>query len=308
VIWNDYASSVGIASAVPWMQPMVVLETSMAVISLPLAVGGLVLLLRRSRYTPRYWVAYFALHGAYVLIDLAAMSLINPKLQSLVGAAALTETAGKSASQQWRILIGMLIWSLYWLRSQRVRATFAGAARDEAVVMPDAVDSTSLVRAPRRGVRVARVLGVLATACLTLALYVLWSIRATRYSTPEGRDIHTIVAGRWTWGSDTAGCARAHTIAFGDGGKVMTITSGDITATDPVTTYDVLEVSRSSIRGAIRGETRMTKDRKPVVWDLVLTGPDEYRWQRTDWPATPWTYTGKIRRCPAADSVSADRR
>lgn len=89
---------------------------------------------------------------------------------------------------------------------------------------------------------------------------------------------------------------------------VMTITSGDIGASDGVTTYDVLSVSRSTIRGAIRGETRKTDDGKPVVWDLVLTSPDEYRWQRTDWRSTPWSYTGHIRRCPAPPAATAGAR
>ena len=88
----------------------------------------------------------------------------------------------------------------------------------------------------------------------------------------------------------------------------MTITSGDIGAVDPVTTYDILFTSPSTIRGAIRGEKRMTDDRKPVVWDLVLTSPDEYRWKRTDWQTTPWSYTGRIRRCPSEQAVTAGAR
>lgn len=75
----------------------------------------------------------------------------------------------------------------------------------------------------------------------------------------------------------------------------MTITSQDISSVDPVTTYDIEFVSQSIIRGAIRGETRVTDANEPVVWDLVLTGPDEYRWQRTDHPGS---YTASNRRCP----------
>ena len=32
-----------------------------------------------------------------------------------------------------------------------------------------------------------------------------------------------------------------------------------------------------------------------VVWDLVLTSPDSYRWHRTDWPARG--YTPEVVRC-----------
>lgn len=87
----------------------------------------------------------------------------------------------------------------------------------------------------------------------------------------------------------------------------MTITSRDIGTPSP-TVYDILGVTRSSIRGAIRGETRLTTSGHPVIWDLVLTGPDEYRWQRTDWAHTPWNYTGSIRRCPVATAATGESR
>jgi hypothetical protein len=66
-------------------------------------------------------------------------------------------------------------------------------------------------------------------------------------------------------------------------------------------TYDILRLSPTRIRGAIRGETRLTDDGVPVVWDLVMIGPDEYRWQRADWRF--WQFTPSVRRC---DSDRAD--
>lgn len=63
-------------------------------------------------------------------------------------------------------------------------------------------------------------------------------------------------------------------------------------------TYDLLELKPSRLRGAIRGEKRLTDNGKPVVWDLVMFSPDEYHWQRTDWD--PWGYTPAIVRCGAA--------
>jgi len=152
---------------------------------------------------------------------------------------------------------------------------------------------------------VLRSLGIVLAVIVAFVAYGLWSVHVTPYSVPEGADIRATVAGRWTWDSDTAGCWRAHTIAFADGGKIMTITSGDSGATQKVTTYDILSATRSTIRGAIRGEKRMTDRGTPVVWDLVLTSPDDYRWKRTDWSETPWSYTGRIRRCPAGAAVTA---
>ena len=97
-------------------------------------------------------------------------------------------------------------------------------------------------------------------------------------------------------------------ILIADDSRVMTITSADIAASDPVTTYDVRSVSQSTVRGAIRGETRTTNDGVPVVWELVLTGPDEYRWRRTDWASTPWSYTASVHRCPARPAAAAATR
>src|SRR5438034_11527249 len=65
---------------------------------------------------------------------------------------------------------------------------------------------------------------------------------------------------------------------------------------DSVAVYDVQAHTQSWIRGAIRGEKRLTADRHPVVWDLVLRSPDRYAWHRTDWVLGG--YTAEIARCP----------
>lgn len=71
------------------------------------------------------------------------------------------------------------------------------------------------------------------------------------------------------------------------------------TATDTgwTATYDILSLTPSRLRGAIRGEDRRTDSGVPVVWDLVMFGPDEYHWHRTDWSA--WQFTPGIVRCGA---------
>jgi len=67
-------------------------------------------------------------------------------------------------------------------------------------------------------------------------------------------------------------------------------------AYDSVAYYDILRVTPNSIRGAIRGETRMTADSQPVVWDLVVESPNRFAWHRTDWAS--WEHTQDLRRCP----------
>lgn len=312
--WQNYGASVGLSTAVPGLQPLIVFETAVAFLGLPLTIIGLVLLFRRSPLAPRYWVAFLAFTAFGSLFDVGAMHFIRPGLLRLVGT-----TAHSAAKRNASLTLALeqagfsLLWALYWTRSLRVRATFGATALDRSTIAP-ALESAPIgptLHGPQATTRrrrwkrlVLRAAGVALVIVVALLAYGLFTTRAVPYDVAKGTDIRATVAGRWTWDSDSAGCRDAHTIAFESGGKVMTIVSGEIGTPEP-TTYDVLRATRSSIRGAIRGEQRLTKDGKPVVWDLVLTGPDEYRWQRTDWPSTPWSYTGKIHRCPAAPATAA---
>ena len=133
--------------------------------------------------------------------------------------------------------------------------------------------------------RIAMVL-VLPLLALGVGVY-LWSARP--YEVPSNSDVFDVVKGRWAWTTDSGGCAtKWHEIAFSQDRRVMTIASsepyqGADGQFDSLATYDILGHTRGRIRGAIRGETRMTADSQPVVWDLVLRSPNRYAWHRTDW-------------------------
>lgn len=116
------------------------------------------------------------------------------------------------------------------------------------------------------------------------------------YAFPDG-DLPRHLAGRWDWQSHDSSCAAgAHVIGFSPDRRVMTITLPPHGSdTGWVATYDVTGLKSSRLTGAIRGETRLTSKGKPVVWDLIMFGPDEYRWHRTDWAASG--YTGAVVRC-----------
>lgn len=297
---GDLADSVGVGAVVIGLQPLVVLEAAMHTLAIPITIAGLVLLVRHSPYTPRYWFAYLAASSAYLVVDLLALSLIEPQMVRLLGTEMMQEGMDGTRRTLVTQLIASVIWASYWVRSRRVRATFGAAALDRSVTAPapamGVVDAEPPVRDGRRWRRVVlRTAGGVVAILVVLYAIGLWSSRVSHYSVPEDADIRETVAGRWTWSSDSAGCRNAHTIAFAEDGGVMTIASNDIGTADPVTTYDVGFASRSTIRGTIRGETRMTSEGVPVVWDLVLTGPDEYRWQRADLPGS---YTVGIHRCP----------
>jgi hypothetical protein len=108
--------------------------------------------------------------------------------------------------------------------------------------------------------------------------------------------------GRWRSSDTTGACTTDwHEIRFSADHRVMRITSsrpykradGRL---DSVTVYDIKSHWENGVRGAIRGETRLTKDGRPVVWDLVLRSSDTYVWHRTDWG--PGRYTSEVERCP----------
>jgi hypothetical protein len=149
-----------------------------------------------------------------------------------------------------------------------------------------------------RAVRIVTI-GLAAAGGVLVVLVAIsaWALRRPQYVVP-GEDITRYVAGRWDWSTRVSPCRdSAHTIAFSPDRKLMTITSEYVARSDSerVATYDLLNVSRSSFRGAIRGETRRTPSGVPVVWDLVLFSPTEYRWHRTDWNS--WGYTAAVIRC-----------
>lgn len=156
------------------------------------------------------------------------------------------------------------------------------------------------------------VVGVLALGVVIIAAG-LWQLRAAEHELPDGTDIRTVVAGRWDWAHHGSLCVDStHSISFDQNGRVMRITQQnawvDSTGRDRTTAvYDIVSITQSRIRGQIRGEERLTKEGTPVVWDLVLSSEDEYRWHRTDWPW--WGFTNTIVRCaPQAPSSDGGNR
>lgn len=135
---------------------------------------------------------------------------------------------------------------------------------------------------------------------LSVAL-LIWLQPWVKYEIPADTDIYAVVAGTWDWAGADSVCVRdAHTISFSPDQRIMVLTH-TLPWTDSegvehrVAEYDIQEVSRRHVRGLIRGETRRTDAGEPVVWDLVLRSPDEYRWHRSDWPEG--SYTKPVRRC-----------
>jgi hypothetical protein len=160
-------------------------------------------------------------------------------------------------------------------------------------------------RADRRAF--LRDIGLLAGLPLVAAIALLfWRAPwMPRYEVPADTDIFAVAAGTWDWTTapaDSFCIAQRHTVAFSSDRRVMTITQSEpwtdsVGAVHQVAVYDLSEHSRRHVRGQIRGETRLTDDGEPVVWDLVLTSADTYQWHRADW--SMFGYTATVRRCPS---------
>jgi hypothetical protein len=145
-------------------------------------------------------------------------------------------------------------------------------------------------------------------ALLPLVAFLLYRSFTKTYVPPPGTDIFTLVQGTWAWTTSDSSCRTdPETISFTPDRKGMIIALGrpyklaDGTL-DSMAYYDILRVTPGSIRGAIRGETRLTADSQPVVWDLVVEAPDRFAWHRTDWAS--WEHTRDLRRCPTASPRS----
>jgi hypothetical protein len=295
-----------LGSVVAALGPLLVLETGVNLLVPVLILIGLVLSMRRDRRAPRLWFAYLTLSAAYLAIDLSVGRLLNSELARVLGSdsAKAADARGSSNLAMIRQIVVTLVWALYWVRSERVRGTFGAAALDKTarpIVRVEAAPSVTTPAANRRR-RLALIAVVATVAVAIVVALTAWAGRVHPYSVGAGSDIRTKVVGRWDWTRRATPCAdSAHVIAFSDDGKVMTIAQQnrwvDSLGRDrTTTTYDILSATRSTIRGAIRGEERMTSEGRPVVWDLVLVGPDEYRWHRTDWSSI-WGYTAGIVRC-----------
>lgn len=114
---------------------------------------------------------------------------------------------------------------------------------------------------------------------------------------PTDRDVFEVAAGTWGWTTGDDDCARnPHIIEFSADRQAMTLSYPESKG-DSISSwiYDIIEHEPGRIRAAIRGEQRRTDAGVPVVWDLLLRGPNLYVWHRSDWPAL--ASTGLIQRC-----------
>ena len=176
---------------------------------------------------------------------------------------------------------------------------------------PQAAAYRHFVRQPTVAARIHSILPRVALAIgllLPIPVFLLFRSLTKGYEPPPGTDVYTLVRGTWAWTTADTNCrTNPQTISFTPDRKGMIITlAHPYKHTDgtfnSVAYYDILRVTPNSIRGAIRGESRLTADSEPVVWDLVLESPNRFAWHRTDW--ANWEHTRDLQRCPSSQQRS----
>jgi hypothetical protein len=128
-----------LAAMVPGFRSALFVEASVHFLQLAGIILGLVLIARASPTAPTYWLIYYAAMIVYVFYDIAAVPGFKTQLEAALGLSLEAEGVGgtKSAeSQNMRLAFNAAIWSLYWVRSYRVRVRFAPRSNEPAVEAP----------------------------------------------------------------------------------------------------------------------------------------------------------------------------
>jgi len=140
--------------------------------------------------------------------------------------------------------------------------------------------------------------------CLTaLAAALAAGCVSTRPADPT---IFSVLPGTWAWENNSEfGCdGNSQAISFTRDKKVMLLKYKDESKEQEIPAhavrYRVLQ-SEPHLRMAIEGEKRTTPAGDPVVWEVVMLGPDRFCWHRTDWE--PDGCTAAAIRCPVANGA-----
>jgi hypothetical protein len=149
----------------------------------------------------------------------------------------------------------------------------------------------------------------LAAAAALVLLLPLAAVNAQATSQDNGASplppVMSRAAGEWDWSGDSLTCRKhPHTLSFTADTAFMLlryrapVDSGQ----KQEYRYRIVRFSDHTITGQIEGEQRRDATGKPVVWDLMLTGPNSYRWRRTG--GSPQAVTRAIVRCKNAAPLS----
>lgn len=127
-IWSTFEGGWMVGAAAPGMRVLLVIESAAHALQINGVAIGLLLIFRKSSIAPIYWAALLVTMALYALFDVIATATMMPSFAAAFGAKAASEfqlEAGKAERSNVRLIVSALAWSLYWLRSRRVRLVFA---------------------------------------------------------------------------------------------------------------------------------------------------------------------------------------
>ena len=117
-----------LGSAVSGFRSALFVESTFQLVQLLGIAVGFVLVFRRSPLAPTYWVAFLLALLIYGLYDIFAVPGFKSQLEAVLGTSLGAETEGEmetAAKMNSRLVVGAIIWSLYWMTSKRVFVRFA---------------------------------------------------------------------------------------------------------------------------------------------------------------------------------------
>ena len=141
---NDSLGSTWLlAAAVPPMRSLLLFEAVAHLFQLLALATGIVLILRRSPVAPPFWVGFLALLVFYVLWDGAAAPALTHTLTERLGSdgSEMRSQLQATERQNTQTLFRALIWTLYWIKSKRVRLTFSPIPEPSAALEQTVVDA-----------------------------------------------------------------------------------------------------------------------------------------------------------------------
>ena len=115
-------------AALPEMRPVLLVEAAAHLFQILGVSLGLLLIIRRSPIAPPYWVALLLTMAGYAMYDLLAVANMLPSIGHTFGSeasSAFLRRTQTARDQNTRLIFFAAIWSLYWLRSRRVRLRFS---------------------------------------------------------------------------------------------------------------------------------------------------------------------------------------
>jgi hypothetical protein len=109
-------------------RPLVLLESTSHVVQAIVPLGGFYLVVRKSRWAPRYWIVFLLFMAAFFLLDLAGGYVLAAESSGSAGAPSLSDDQSSSVILTLINTLAMvawaIAWAIYWGRSVRVRNTF----------------------------------------------------------------------------------------------------------------------------------------------------------------------------------------